>query len=409
MTVGLVVSVIGTRTIEGGSDGAVAGDLLPVFWIAILVTFGEIVAFSSPLIASVAARFSPAKVLVASDFAEAVLSTVAVLALLLWPAAIVPVLVTYLLCAAIFPAVGDVVEEFYGQQLAQVDVNEALTFNASIYSILAFVGLVIAMPFGSILSGLSILALIGANAAFSWLGAAFRLVSARTVVTPPAADQDAEDFDAFGERMPIREFVHDLGRSGFASPLYSFIEQVGATIGGVFVYLAIANYSGIDPTIALASVVATFGVGATIGPWLGKALAARFNPRGLLITVTTATVIFLALFATAIATTDGQVLWWTGLAYALVLGVASRTREVVITTLRQREYRGKRFSRIMSWSFSATALGAITGSWIAVTTRAVEHPSIAILSAAGFLLLATVIASRHRPQTTTKRILEAVR
>lgn len=405
---GLVVSVIGTRTIEGGSDGAVAGDLLPIFWIAVLLTFGELVSFSSPLVAAAASRFSPAKVLVASDFAEAVMSTVAVIVLLLWPSATVPILVTYLLCAAVFPAVGDVVEEFYGQQLAQIDVSEALTFNASIYSVLAFVGLVIAMPFGSILSGLSILALIGTNAAFSWLGAAFRLVSARTVITPPVKDQDLEDFDALGARMSVGEFLHDLWRSGFASPLYSFIEQVGATMGGIFVYLAIASHSGIDPTSALASVVATFGVGATIGPWVGRILAARFNTRALLIAMTIATVVLLVIFATVFDFTEGFVFWCAGLAYALILGVASRARGTVITTLRQREYRGNRFSTIMSWSFSATALGAIVGGWLAVTIRAVEHPSVAILVSAGFLLLAAASASRHRPQTTTKRAMEAL-
>lgn len=327
--------------------------------------------------------------------------------LLLWPGATVPVLVTYLLCAAIFPAVGDVVEEFYGQQLAQADVNEALTFNASIYSILAFVGLVIAMPFGSILSGLSIVALISANALFSWLGAAFRLVSARTVVTVPARDQDADEFDAFGERMKIREFFRDLWGSGFASPLYSFIEQVGATIGGVFVYVAIAKSSGIEPTIGLAVVVALFGIGATTGPWIGKALSVRFNPRALLIALVSGTVVLLAVFALVIAVTDGQVSWWVGVAYALIVGIASRARVVVITTLRQREYRGSRFARIMSWSFSATALGAIVGSWIAVTIRAVDHPAVAIICAAGFLAVAVVLAFRHRPLTVTKRTAEA--
>ncbi|WP_295835744.1 MFS transporter [uncultured Microbacterium sp.] len=403
MTIGLVISVIGTRTIEGGSDGAVAGGLLPVFWVAALVTVGELISFSSPLIAASAARFSPAKVLVSADFAEAALSTVAVLLLVLWPGGTVPILVTYLLVAAIFPAVGDVVEEFYGQQLAQVDVHEALTFNASIYSALAFVGIVVAMPFGSILSGVSIVMLIGANAVFSWLGASFRIVSARTVITPPLLSQDPEEFDALGSRMPVREFLHDLWRSGFASPLYSLIEQMGATLSGVFVYLAIARQSGFDPSVALAVVIATFGAGATIGPWIGKAMAARLNPRALLIGVTASTVVMLTLFALAMTLIGGQWFWWIGLAYALLLGVASRVREVVITTLRQREYRGKRFSRIMSWSFSATALGAIVGSWIAVAIRAVESPSAAILSAAALLLIAALIASMNRPKTITRR------
>lgn len=77
MTAGLVVSILGTRLIEGGSDGLVALGILPVVWVAILTTAGELISFASPVIARLFARFSPARVLVASDLLEAVLSAVA--------------------------------------------------------------------------------------------------------------------------------------------------------------------------------------------------------------------------------------------------------------------------------------------------------------------------------------------
>ncbi|WFR84315.1 MFS transporter [Arthrobacter sp. Y-9] len=397
MTAGLIVSILGTRLVEGGSDGLVALGVLPLLWVSVLTTFGELVSFASPLIARLTARFSPARVLVASDLAEALLSGVALVALLTVPGGTLPVLIVYLLLAAVFPAVTDVVEEFYGQQLAQVDVKQALTFNASVYSALAFVGIVIAMPLGNLLAGVSITVLIAGNLVLSALGTLLRLVSSRTVVTAPAIDQDLEDFGVLGERMTVRAFLRDLWATGAASPLFSFLLQVGGTIGGVFVYLAIAQKAPVDPSVALASVIAMFGIGATIGPWVGRALSSRGDIRRLVWLVLVATVAFLLVVAGLLSVVDAAALWWTGLAYALVLGILSRTRAVLTTTLRQQDYRGTRFARIMSWSFAATALGAVAGSWLALGLKPTQHPSLALLVQAGFIVLALVLLAVRVP------------
>ena len=60
MMVGLVVSIIGTRIIEGGSSGTVAAGILPVAWIAVLATMGQAMSFAAPLLARVFARHNPA-------------------------------------------------------------------------------------------------------------------------------------------------------------------------------------------------------------------------------------------------------------------------------------------------------------------------------------------------------------
>lgn len=395
MTAGLVVSILGTRLVEGGSDGLVALGALPVLWIAVLTTFGELISFASPLIAKLSARFSPANVLVASDMAEAAISAVALVLLIVAPGIEVAVLVVYLLVAAVFPAVTDVVEEFYGQQLAQADAHEAMTFNASIYSALAFVGIVIAMPLGSILAGVSFTVLVAGNLVLSAAGTLLRLVSAKTVVTAPVSEQDSDEFDVLGTRMSARAFVHDMWRTGVASPLFSFLTQTGATIGGVFVYLAVAEKSSVEPATALAAVIAAFGIGATVGPWVGKALSIGSDLHRLALLTLAVTVGVLVVVAWLLATLDPAVAWWIGLGYALVIGILSRTRAVLTTTLRQQSYRGSRFSRVMSWSFAATALGAIAGSWLAVWLHATQYPSLALLVYAGFLALAVVLAARR--------------
>lgn len=79
--------------------------------------------------------------LIASDLLEAVISAVAFTIILLAPSLLVPALIVYLLVTVASPVITDVVEEFYGQQLVLAAPDEAMTFNTSIYSILAFIGL----------------------------------------------------------------------------------------------------------------------------------------------------------------------------------------------------------------------------------------------------------------------------
>jgi len=397
MTAGLIVSIMGTRLIEGGSDGSVALGVLPLIWVAALTTFGELLSFASPLMARWAGRYSPAKVLVWSDFAEAMLSAAALLLILVLPESTVPVLVVYLLAAAIFPALTDVVEEFYGQQLAQADVDQAMTFNATIYSVLAFVGIVLAMPLGSLVAGLSIALLIALNAVLSLGGTAFRLVSARTVVTPPVSEQDIDDFGGLGERMRLRDFVRDLFATGPASPVVGLVTQIGATAAGIFVYLWIASRMPLDPAAGLALVIASFGLGATAGPWIGQRLHKRIPLTRALESVYTVTIAGLILLAVTLPILPDPAAWLVGLLFALGIGIASRARGVLTVTLRQQDFRGERFSRVMSWSFALTALGAIIGSWLGVALRIDQHPSIGLGLLAAALVFGLVTTRRYTP------------
>jgi len=399
MTAGLVVSILGTRLIEGGSDGLVALGLLPVVWVAVLTTAGELISFASPVMASFFARFSPAGVLIASDLLEAVVSAVAFIIILVAPSLLVPVLIVYLLISVVFPAITDVVEEFYGQQLAQADPDEAMTFNASIYSILAFIGIVFAMPLGSVLAGVSIHVLLAANMTLSAAGTLLRFVSSRTVITLPPVEQDAEDFAVFGKRMAFKPFMKDLVTTGVASPLFSFLTATGATVGGIYVYLAGAASSDMPPTDALGLTVAAFGVGATIGPWIAKALSKLGDLSRTVSRLLWMTIVFLLALSIAFATAKGQISWWIGIVYALFIGLLARMRAVLTTTLRQRSFRGSRFGRIMSWSFAATALGTSVGSWLAIVVNATQFPQVAVFIYALFLVAAALLAMQTHKNT----------
>jgi hypothetical protein len=397
MTLGLATSIIGSRVVDGGSNGAVAESILPLAWLAVLATGSAGLSFAAPLIARLTAPHSPARTLVASDLAEAVVSIIALVLLVAFPGERSTLLGGYLLIVAIFPAILDVAEELYAQQIAQLDEMQALAFNTTIYSVLGFVGLVVGMPLGSWLTSRSIVWLVAANALFSLIGFAFRFVSSRTLMVGAIYDQDASEHSAVGGRMRLREFLSDLLRTGPTSPAMEFVLKVGATMSGVFVYLWVASFTPWSAGAALAAVLFAFGVGATIGPYVAPILRRHLTSRAALL----ATYSFAALMSSAMAVFAGAVerhrLWVIGLAFALALGVVSRARAVLTVTLRQQAFKGKRFVRIMSWSFSFVAAASILGNWLGVLLDLPARPRLALTAYAVTMLIAMVVVLRALP------------
>ncbi|WP_436791299.1 MFS transporter [Yinghuangia sp. YIM S10712] len=380
MLAGLSLSIVGTRVIEGGSDGTVAQGVLPLVWVAVSATVSAGLGFAAPLTARLLSGFNPATVLVVSDLVEALLSLLALTAILLAPGHAVPILAAYLLFAAFFPAIADVVEEFYAQQLAQLGPGHALSFNASVYSVLGFIGLVIGMPLGSLVSGRSFTILIAVNMVLSALGVCFRTVGRRTVVTTPVTAQNTEDFRATGARMSVRDFAHALVRSGPTSPALGFVGSMGRTLAGIFVYLWIARTMPWSDATSLGLVVACFGIGATVGPHLAPLARRHMGVRTSLLVSTIAAMAVVAVFAGCVALLPHTAVWPIALGYVALTGALTRMRDVLVTTLRQESFRGSSFVTVMSWSFALTSLGALAGSWAGVGLRIATHPLVGLFA-----------------------------
>ncbi len=331
------------------------------------------------------------------------MSIIALVLLVAFPGERSTLLGGYLLIVAIFPAIMDVVEELYGQQIAQLDEKQALAFNTTVYSVLGFVGLVVGMPLGSWLTSRSVVWLVAANALFSLIGFAFRSVSSRTLMVGAVYDQDASEHSAVGGRMRLREFLSDLLQTGPASPAMEFVLKVGATMSGVFVYLWVASFTPWPAGAALAAILFAFGVGATIGPYVAPVLRRRLTPRTALLTIYS----FAALMSSAMAAFAGAVerhrLWVIGLAFVLALGVVSRARAVLTVTLRQQVFKGKRFVRIMSWSFSFVAAASILGNWLGVLLDLPARPRLALATYAVTFLIAIVVVLRVLPRGSSGR------
>lgn len=400
MTAGLAASSVGSSIMEGGSDGLVAAATLPVVWIAVVATVSEGLAFASPLIASWLGRFSPGKVLVWSETTEAVMSALALIALLTAPQHAMPILMVYICTILVFPAITDVVEEFYGQQIAQKDAGEALKFNASIYSILAFIGLVLAMPTGAVLASISPVWMVTANLALSGAGGLFRLVSARAVLTSPVTDQDPDEWDAFGPAMKSKQFLSDLTRTGPVSPLLDAVVQVGATMAGIYVYLWMSSTMPWSGPASLALVIMSFGIGATIGPWGAPLLRRYWDARtSLLITYAFGTILVGAALILVLTRTGANLpnAWIAGPVYVFLVAVFSRTRGVLTTTLRQEDYTGRQFTSIMGWTFSLGAAGGLLGAWAGVGLAVDEHPGVGLGTYLAVIIVGLVVVARHRP------------
>ncbi|MBB1255453.1 MFS transporter [Streptomyces alkaliterrae] len=396
MLAGLSVSIVGSRVVEGGSGGMVAQGALPLAWLAVLATVTAGLGFAAPLTARVLAGYNPATVLVLSDLVEALLSVVALTAVLLFPDHAVPVLAGYLLLAALFPAVADVVEEFYAQQLAQLGPGHALAFNASVYSVLGFIGLVVALPLGSFVSERSLTVLIAVNLVLSALGVCLRTVGRRTVLTAPVTEQNTEDFRALGSRVAVRAFARALVRSGPVSPALGLVGAVGRTLAGVFVYLWTARAMPWSAADSFALVVACFGVGATVGPHLAPFTRRRMGVRRSLLVATGATIAVVTTFGGCVILLPADSLWPIALGYVVLVGALTRMRDVLITTLRQESFRGSGFVTVMSWSFALTSLGALIGSWAGVGLRVAACPLTGLLAFTVSLGVGLVAVLRFR-------------
>ncbi|WP_149263941.1 MFS transporter [Actinomadura sp. K4S16] len=388
MLAGLTVSIVGSRVVEGGAAGTVVQGLLPVMWLPVFATAAEALGFAAPLTTRLLSRFPPAAVLVASDMAEAVLSAAALAALVLAPARSGPVMICYLLLALVFPAICDVVEELYARQLARLSPAHALSFNAAVYSMLGFVGVVIGAPMGGLVSGSSFALLVGLNLVLSASGACLRLVSRRTVPTTPAREPETS-----GARRSWTDVAAVLVRSGPTSPAVAFVVTAGHASAGVFVHLWTARAMPWPPAASLALVVACFGVGATLGPHLAPLAQRRLGIRGALVLSLTGAITGVAVLAACLVLLPPAAVWPVALGQVATGAALGRMRDVLITTLRQASFRGEEFGAVMSWSFALSSLGVLAGSWtgggLGVAARPL--PGLGVLAAALAVVLLVVL------------------
>ena len=278
MVVGLVVTVLGNRLIDGGFEALTAAGTIAVTTLVAVSSLSTVSVMAFPAYARWLKKFSPDTALITVDLLEALLSLVAIFVTLAAPQYATAAVVAYVLIDLFLAPVSDIAEEFYGAKLAEYGEDEALAFNSSLYALLGLLGLVVASPLGAVLSGLSTVVLLAANVILSLAGAAFRAYARSRAPMPPAIDADDEEFAMTGERLPWRQFVHDLLASGPASPLLSLALDLVGELTGRLLFLWVAARAAMEPHAAMGTVLAVCRV-SPIPPlrWLGAVYVEIFR------------------------------------------------------------------------------------------------------------------------------------
>lgn len=405
MIAGLVLSTLGNRVVEYGFQALTAADVVPVLALVVISSLGHAVVFFYPLYAKILGRFSPDKALAATDAAEGAFSVLTCLWIIVFPQQAVHAVIIYLLIDLLLAPVTDIAEEYYGAHFAQVDEDTALAFNASLYSMLAISGFIVGGLAGSFLAGLSILVLMAANTVLSFAGAGLRYTARHLYPVPPPDEVEAEDYSALGQQVPLKQFMHDMLRSGPASPLISAALALTGTMTGELFLLWVASQGvagvhipgvGAGAFTGMGLTLAVFGVGAAIGPHIGKYLK-RF-------THTEYTLRLLAVLSVVIT---GALALWIGvgtvpaavlLLFTLLIAALSRARMIVLDTHRQAYFKGKQFARIMSWSFAFSAVGTVAGLQVGYWLNQANNPvPCLIIGTILWVVITPVVSSTRTP------------
>lgn len=401
MVVGLVVSVLGNRLIDGGFDALTAAGSIAVGVLVAIKSLDTVSVMAFPLYARFLKRVSPDSALITVDFVEAALSAAALLVVVALPQYAIHAIVAYVLIDIFLAPVSDIADEFYGAKLADYGEDQALAFNAALYSLLGLLGFVIASPAGALLSGLSLTILLAGNVVLSLGGAGFRIYARRKAPMPPLLDDaDADEFSVTGAPLPLRQFLHDLLRSGPASPLLSLVLNVAAALTGELLMLWVAALAGFDAHVAMGIVIATFGVAATVGPLVGKRIRSRWETGPVLrVMALIAMVNVVVLLAQVIA---GAATFVAGLVFVLVNIVLSRARIIILETHRQTFFKGGQFARVMSWSYSFGAVGTLAGLQLGYWLGLVTDPRLCLaIAAATWLVVSFVVRSTRGSSSPT--------
>lgn len=397
MTAGLLLSVMGNRLVEGGYDGLAAAGFIGASAVVAVSTLGQLTVLLFPLYARILRNWSPNTALIAGDCSEMVLGGIAIAGMLAIPEGIHLWVLGYVVLDLLIAPATDIAEEFYGSGLAALSDGDALAFNANLNSMLAFLGFVILAPLGARLAGVSLPWLMVGNVILSGISVASRTRSRQMLALPAPGDEvDSADYSMLGQRTPLRQFVQDLLRSGPASPLMSLFIQIAGGLTGELLMLWAASLGASSGFESMSIVLLVFGLAATAGPQLGRWLAQRSSSQYVINISALASLSLL--LALALGVWRGWVSFPIALAVIFCNALVGRARLTVLSTHRQVWFSGRRFERIMSWSYAFGGFGTIIGLQLGYLLGVTTDPLYALIAAA--LIWAVIATVRFAPTQT---------
>lgn len=390
MIAGLLTSFIGSEVIEGAATGLVALGVLPVIWVPLYSTVTDLQDSLAASVAKMVEKRDPGAVLVACELADVGLSLVAItLILILGQSHIALVLVGYLLIASILPLIVDLAEEFYLNDIGQVDAQLVLRANTIISVATAIAGLMLARPVGALVSSTGITVILGINIAFSFLAVILRWRSTETF-HPQHVLEDEDDEEPEGLLASIKDFLlphspRHVFKFGVLSPVFSFFLSLAPAMIATYMLLWLAN-SGESPLLRLGSMLFVMGLIQAFTPMLMSRLMRKVHGRGTVRLLSIFLVVVLGAYLTVLAVIimlpNGPSRFFIVLAGLIVAASSVWCVRFAISTLRQSCLTQAEFRTVVGWSYSLTAIGGIVGSWLGYTLKTDSDPRASLLCAA---------------------------
>ncbi|SJM70503.1 MFS transporter [Gulosibacter sp. 10] len=410
---GLLAAYLGAQIVEGSVSGMIALGVIGVAWLPAYQTLTQVEDALAVLVSKGVERRPPGAVLVVCEACTLLLALAALLVVWLAPAWAVPVIIAYLVLTSIFPLLADLAEEFYLNDLARYDARATIRGNVLMTTGISAAGLILGRPLGALATAEGLLLVLAAAAACALLALILRWASARTFSPDHALDEDEEPREAaasreaaedsrIGTRTRLRRLLRPLRAHGALSPLISgWVSLITGIVGG-YLALWIAGH-GARAGERLSLVLLVTGVAATVVPVLvGHAFRrrperARSGLRGLVAVACSGYP--LMLLSAMLHGEYGIDRLWT-LAGLTVMNGAWLAVSFAISTARQLELDGGEFRRVIGWTFSLSALGAIAGAWAGYAMSAAAEPlpalGVGAVLSAGLLGALVVLERRRR-------------
>ncbi|MEH3138801.1 MAG: MFS transporter [Mycobacterium kyogaense] len=412
MLVGLLLSYFGTTIVGGATPVLVSLSLLPLIWLPVMATLENLQDMCSAPVAKVLKRYDAGHILVFCELLDLILTVLAVLLIaVLGGASIIVVLCCYTVATSFLPLFIDLAEEFYGAEIEALDPGSAARFNTILYAAMPAVSQFASGPLGSLLAGVSVLAVLFINAVASAcaiaaryrsvsLGRRFTRMQSREAIVGDSETELPEEVEERSSSAPLR--LRDLIQlRGAGSPIFSAAVPLATGLSGVYFAQWCASLVQNKGAFFAAAAVCV-GVGALAGPVLARRLRSWVSAPTVLYVGSAATGALMVVAATAASSTvigtNPTAIFVGFLSYATVASFLMTGVNVTQVTARQENYRGDLFVQVMSWGHSFAAAGGLAGIWAGLVLGANRTPSPALILGALILVL-TIIVLRPRSAT----------
>jgi hypothetical protein len=385
MTSGLLASFLGTQVLDGAVSGMVALGVFPVLWIPLYKTLTEVEDALAVVIAPIIGKKVPGRVLVFAESCDVILSIALLVCILVFPQTMVAALIVYLAFVSILPLLVDLAEEFYLNDLGQIDSTAAIRGNTMIAVGTIICGAVVGKSLGALTATQGIIIGVTVNIVLSICAVVLRTAS-RSQFEPEHEVENMSDKESLNAALRNHFFptgVKVLVDGGILSPWVSGVATIASAVTGIYVLLWISGSGQAGPT-RLSLLFVLVGSLSAVLPLISGRIMKGPSQRVMRYLRILSVLGILGYGSTLIVALLYSQLGIDRLWAAPGIIVATATGGAItftVSTLRQMSLERARFKAMIGWVFSIAALCGLAGSWVAYALNAVGNPVLVLVLA----------------------------